>query len=139
MELLSSNSKKIQEMEAPKKKFLICQGTETLKSFLYFRKWNLSVHPEKISYISGNRNAEKNLYISGNGNLKKRYTSGNKTFLYFRKRYFLIFKERHSQNPDILRTKVYSKSETYTEHWQISTMESFAKISCQAHFSASAS
>ena len=38
MELLSSNSKKIQEMEAPKKKFLIFQGTETLKKFLIFQK-----------------------------------------------------------------------------------------------------
>ena len=95
MELLSSNIKKTQETEIPKKipkisgngnpkkvfyisgngnfqsnlrKFLIFQETETLKKSLYFRK----------------RRPRKNPYTSGNGN-----------FLYFRKRKFLVFQERY--------------------------------------------
>ena len=53
------------------KKFLIFQETETLQKFLYLGKRNLSVHPEKIPYISGNGNPEKSLYILGNRNPEK--------------------------------------------------------------------
>ena len=62
-------------------------------------------------YISENGKPEKILYISGNG-----------TFLYFRKRNFLIFRERYIQNPSIFRTRAYS------EHCQTSTMECFVKV-----------
>ena len=44
--------------------------------------------------ISWKRKSGKDSYISGNG-----------TFLYFRKRNFLIFWERHIQNPIIFRTR----------------------------------
>ena len=59
------------------------------------------IHPEKISYTSGNGNPEKNScvfskescsYVSGKGNPEKCfYILGNGTFLYFRK--LLMFQE----------------------------------------------
>ena len=68
------------------KKFLIFSPK---KLFLYLRKWNPAlfslssrnkkrIHPEKISFNSGNGNPEKTSYVSGNGN-------SIKSFLYFRK------------------------------------------------------
>ena len=51
-----------------------------------------------------------------------------KSFLYFRKRNFLIFRERHIQNPDIFRTLVYLEPKAYSENYQTSTTERFAKI-----------
>ena len=42
MELFSSNIRNIQEAET--------------ESFLYFEKWNFSVHPDKISNATGNEN-----------------------------------------------------------------------------------
>ena len=62
----------------PRKNFIIFQETGTLKKLLIFWEVELfSVHPEKISYTSGNGDFERILYISGNG-----------TFLYFRKGIF---------------------------------------------------
>ena len=65
---------------------------------LHFGKWNFPVHPEKISYTSGNGSPEKTsyifskesfYYILGNRNLEKIiYISGNGTFLYFGKGIF---------------------------------------------------
>ena len=55
------------------------------------------------------RNPEKVPYISGNG-----------TFLYFRK--------------GIFRTLAYLEPETYSEHYQTSTMERVAKIATQRTF-----
>ena len=57
-----------------------------------------------------------------------------KALLIFRKRYFLIFRERYIQNLSIVRILLYSKSETYSQHCQTSTMEIFAKNSYLAHF-----
>ena len=82
----------------PRKKSLIFQETETLKSFLYFGESDFSVHPEKLYYTSGNGNPEKIsyifskesfYYISGNDNPPKilifQETETLKNFLYFRK------------------------------------------------------
>ena len=106
------------------KKFLIFSQK---KAFLIFRQM-------EPSYFSENGNPEKILYISG-----------NRTFLYFRKRNFLIFRigifrtlayleleaysePQHIQNQNIFRTLVYSGREVYSEQCQTSTMERFAKI-----------
>ena len=62
--------------------------------------------PKKILYISGKRNF---LYISG-----------NETFLNFGK--------------GIFKTLVCSKPKTYSEHFQTSTMERFAKIATWCAF-----
>ena len=81
----------------PRKKFLIFQEREKVKKLLIFRETNLSVHLEKISYISGRRNTEKNIYISRNKNPQKIlilpetwlfYIWGNRTFWYFWKGIF---------------------------------------------------
>ena len=84
---------------------------------------------------------KKNHFISGNGNSKKAsYISGDGTFLYFRKRNFLIFWKRYIQNPDVFRTRsifrtlVYLEPETYSKYCQTWTMERFAKNSYLAHF-----
>ena len=70
MELFSSNIKKFQVTEAPKKfltfsqkkPFLIFRETETPKNSLYFRKRNILIFQEtELSYISGNRNFKKAL------------------------------------------------------------------------------
>ena len=97
-----------------------------LNIFFYFRKRKLR---------------KKNHFISGNGNSKKAsYISGDGTFLYFRKRNFLIFWKRYIQNPDVFRTRsifrtlVYLEPETYSKYCQTSTMERFAKNSYLAHF-----
>ena len=66
--------------------------------FLYFPKWNPAlfslssiskkIHPGKISYTSRNRNLEKIFFFQ---ETKLSYILGNESFLYFRKRNFLIF------------------------------------------------
>ena len=66
------------------------------------------------------------------------FSPPRENFLYFKKRNFVIFRERYIWNLSIFRTLLYSKPETYSEHCQESTMESFAKNSYIAHFSASA-
>ena len=99
MEVLGSSGKKNSGNKNPRKKFLKFQETENPeKSFLDFGKWNFSAHPNKISYISGNRNPEKIPYIFSkesfsyileNGNLENiLYVSVNRTFLYFKKGIF---------------------------------------------------
>ena len=50
-------------MENPKKMFMF-QGTETLKSFLYFRKWNFSGQAQKIEQ---NPSWENFLYFGKHG------------------------------------------------------------------------
>ena len=75
MELLSSNNKKSQETETPR----------------------------KIPFISGNGNTKKASYISGIGTFQStprkflifQESETLKNFLYFRKRNFLIFLERN--------------------------------------------
>ena len=102
--------KKLQETETPK------------KSLIFFQK-------ESCSYILGNGNPEKILIFQE-----------TETFLYFRKRNFLIFQESYIQNPSIIRTRsifrtlAYSEPEGYSEHCQTSTMESFAENSYLPHF-----
>ena len=80
MELLSSNFKKVSGYRNLEKKSLYFRKRKPQKRFLYFKKWTLSVHPEKSSYTSGNGSPkrisyflskESCFYISGNGNLKK--------------------------------------------------------------------
>ena len=80
MERLSSNIKKNSGNGNPKKASYI-QGNGTCL-----------VHPQKISYISGNGSPEKILIFQ---EMELIHISGNETFLYFRKRNFFIFRERH--------------------------------------------
>ena len=68
------------------------------------------------------------LYFKKRKPRKDPYISGNGTFLYFRKWKFFIFWDRYIQNCNTCRTLVYLKPETYSEHFQTSAMESFAKI-----------
>ena len=92
---------------------------------------------QKITYISGNRNPNQAFYISGNGNFqstpeisyilgngnlpKNLYVSGNgnpeNIFIFSEAELFYISGI----------SLVYSKPDTYSEHCQTSTMESFAK------------
>ena len=150
MELLSSNIKIISENGNPEKTSLYFKKWKPQESFLYFAKWNLSVHPDKISYISRSGNTEKipNIFskescscILGNGNPEKILIfQETETFLYFRKRNFLVFQESYIQNPSIFRTRsifrtlAYSEPEGYSEHCQTSTMKSFAENSYLPHF-----
>ena len=82
------------------------------ESFLYFLK--------KASKTAGNGNPEKILILE---ETELSYISGNGTFLYFRKCNFLIFLERHIQNPSkfrtrsIFRTLTYLELEAYPEPW----------------------
>ena len=106
--------------------------------------------PRKTSYTSGNPSGlpkkilmffskESCSYISENGNLEENLLNIKKN-LYFRKRNFLIFRERYIQNPSIFRTRsifrtlVYLEPETYSEQRQSSAMECFAKNSYLAQF-----
>ena len=110
MELLSSNIKKIQETETPKKNPYISGNVNPNKVSYISGNGTFQSTPQKISYISGKGNPEKNLYISGNGNPEKililpetelPYISGNVTFLYFGK--------------GIFRTLAYLELEEYSE------------------------
>ena len=83
MELLSSNIKKISGNGNPEKACLYFRKRKPQESFLYFAKWNLSVHPDKISYILRSGNTEKIPNIFSKESCS--YISGNGTFLYFRK------------------------------------------------------
>ena len=125
MELLSSNIKKISGNGNPEKTSLYFKKRKPQESFLYFAKWNLSVHPDKISYISRRGNIKKipNIfskescsYILGNGNPEKILIfQETEAFLYFRKRNFLIFQERFIQNPSIFRTRSTFRTLAYSE------------------------
>ena len=127
----------LQETETPAKEIPYTPGNgNPQKSFLYFRKWNFSVHPKKISYTSGNENPEKISYFfskegcsyaSGKGNPKNllfqqtSYIFQKAELSYnFRKRNLFIFRERNIQNPSIFRTRSIFR--------RTSTMERFAKI-----------
>ena len=102
---------------------------------------------ESCSYISGNGNPEKVSYIfwkesfscvSGNGNSEQiLYISGNRTLSYFGKGIFrtLTYLEPwYIQNSSIFRTRsifrtlLYSEPESYSEHYQTSTMKSLLKF-----------
>ena len=88
MELSSSNIKKF--LIFP----YISENRDPKKSFLYFRKWDFSFHPEKISYTSGNGDPEKMETLKKFvifQEMEVSYISANETFLYFRKRNFLMF------------------------------------------------
>ena len=92
MELLSSNINKIQETETPKK-FLIFQETEILKKLLIFRETEpFSTLWKNFLYFRKRKPRKKSLYFRKQKPPKNPYTSGKGTFLYFRKRNFLIFK-----------------------------------------------
>ena len=74
--------------------------SSNIKKFLIFsqKKAFLILREMELSYFSENGNPEKILYISG-----------NRTFLYFRKRNFLIFRI------GIFRTLAYLELEAYSE------------------------
>ena len=95
--------------------------------FLYFPEWNSAlfslssrdkkIHPEKISYTSGNGTPKFFLHFRKQNFIlfsetKLSYISGNKTYFYF----------------------VHLEPKKYSEHCQTSTMESFAKNSYLAYF-----
>ena len=90
-----------------KKKFFIFQETETLKSFLYFGKWNFSAQVRKIKKSTTTKwnflalilkkillfSQKKGfLYFEKRTPKKIPYISGNGTFLYFRKKLFKLEK-----------------------------------------------
>ena len=85
-----------------RKKFFIFQQTEVLKKLLIFREMELFNPPSNISHISGNRSPKNFLYF-----LKRKLS------LYFRKRNFLIFRER------LFRTLTHLDLEAYSEPWYI--------------------
>ena len=85
MELLSSNIKKNQEAKTPKA-FLIFQETELLKKLLIF--WEMepfSPPREKFLYFRKQKPQKDSLYFRKRKPRKNPCTSGNGTFLYFRK------------------------------------------------------
>ena len=132
MKLSSYNTKKISSF-CHKKAFLIFLVIEPC-TFQHKPQKEQKVHPEKISYNSGNENAENGSYIF----LKRklflylRERKPLKNTLYLRKRNFLIFRERYIQNPNMFRTTsisrtlVYSELETHSKHCKISTMNPFS-------------
>ena len=89
--------------------------------------------PTKIYYTSRNGNFENKLlyFVKRKLFLYFRQRKPRKKSLYFRKRNFLIFRERYIQNPyissttSIFGTLVHSKPETYSKHCQTSKMKSF--------------
>ena len=102
------------------KKFLIFQETETPKKSSYiFLK-------ESCSYISGNGNPEKFLLFQ---ETELSYISGKRTFLNFRKRKFLIFRERYIQNPSIFRTRSILRILTYLNPGIFRTRDIFRTLS----------
>ena len=89
----------------PRKKILIFQERENLKKLLIFRETKpLSPPRENFLYFRTQKHRKKYLHFRKRKPWKNPYTSGNVTFLYLRKRNFLIFLERYIQNPDIFRT-----------------------------------
>ena len=92
------------------------------------------INPMKIYYTSGNGNFEKNLlyFVKRKLFLYFRKRKPRKKSLYFRKRNFLIFRERYiqglyiSSTTSIFGTLVHSKPEAYSKHCQTSKMESFS-------------
>ena len=95
MELSSSNIKKFQGMETPPKIPYISGKGNPKQSFLYFEKWNFSVHPRKNSYTSGNESPKKSCCILLKESCSNILEKGNpenffvfqetELFLYFRK------------------------------------------------------
>ena len=96
------------QTNSSRKKFFIFYVMElssfNIKKILYFQKWNTALfglNPQNFSlkkpalkkflifsYISRNRNLEKKFFFQ---ETKLSYILGNESFLYFRKRNFLIF------------------------------------------------
>ena len=113
MELLRSNIKKNSGNGNPENNSLYFRKRKPWKSFLNSGKRNLSVHPQKISNISGNGNPQKLLILP---ETELSYISRK---LYSEPWY--IQNPRHIQN--------------FVKHLR---WKSFAKNSYQAHFSASA-
>ena len=92
---------------------------------------------ERISSFSGNRNP-KEFFIFQETELS--YIAVNRTFLYFLKNVFLIFRKKYIQNPDVFKTGsifrelVYSEPEAYSEHCQTFTTKRFVKVSTKCTF-----
>ena len=134
MELLSSNIKKTQETEIPKKIPQISGNGNPKKAFYISGNGNFQSNLRKFLIFQETETLKKSLYFRKRRPRKSPYTSGNGNFLYFRKRKFLVFQERYIQKPNIFRTLVYSKPKTYSKHLQTSTMDPFAKIATQRTF-----
>ena len=129
MEPLSSNIKKIQEAETPKKIPYISGKGKGKKASYISGNEPLSPPRENFLYFRTQKHRKKYLYFKKQKPSKNPYTSGNVTFLYLRKQNFLIFLERYIQNPGITKTQ-----ETFSNI----NDRMFSKNSYLAHFSASA-
>ena len=115
--------------------------SSTIKKVLIFREMEFYgsniFSKESFSSFSGNRNP-KEFFIFQDTELS--YIAGNRTFLYFLKKVFLIFRKKYIQNPDIIKTGsifrelVYSKPEAYSEHCQTFTTKHFVKLSTKCTF-----
>ena len=93
------------------KKFLIFQETETQQKFLISRETEPFSPPRENSlYFRKRKPRKKSLYSRKQKPRKNPYTSRDGTFLYLRKRNFLVFWERYIQNPDILKTCCISRT-----------------------------
>ena len=148
MVLLCSNIKKI--LGNPDKNSLYFRKRKPLKSFLHFGKLNLSVCPIKLFIFQKTETSKKLLMFSQ----KKAYLifwKPSKNYLCFRKRNFLVFRERYSQhiqtfqhmfstyNPSIFRGRSIFRTIAYLEPAAFGKLPSiydgtFCKNSYLAHF-----